>query len=321
MAAATRATPKIRRVITALDELTRLSVSASSIDDVLRVFAEKLATLVWFDSLDVSLVDTERCQFETIDLLTRDMSPTPPGDVRLPLAGTLLAQVIATGDVHREDDVATGAIPEASRQHLLERGSRSMIMVPLVARGGAIGAVTLAAVRPAGFDDADVEVAAQLARPLASAIDQRRLVEETRHRAEELEALSATSQLITAHLDVASVLDRINRSVTELIGSTGCAIGLLDTSGTSLTHAAAHGYRTDEWRALAVPVGDGIIGACAQSGAAVRVDDIRTDPRSARRDIDEREDIRSMLCVPLRVGGAIIGVISAFSTRPAAFTT
>ncbi|PYM17915.1 MAG: hypothetical protein DMD81_07435 [Candidatus Rokuibacteriota bacterium] len=321
MAAGTRATPKIRRVITALDELTRLSVSTSSIDDVLRVFAEKLATLVWFDSLGVSLVDTERCQFETIDLLTRDMSPTPPGDVRLPLAGTLLAQVIATGDVHREDDVATAAIPEASRQQLLEHGSRSMIMVPLVARGGAIGAVTLAAVRPAGFDDADVEVAAQLARPLASAIDQRRLVEETRHRAEELEALSATSQLITAHLDVASVLDRINRSVTELIGSTGCAIGLLDTSGTSLTHAAAHGYRTDEWRALAVPVGDGIIGACAQSGAAVRVDDIRTDPRSARRDIDEREDIRSMLCVPLRVGGAIIGVISAFSTRPAAFTT
>ena len=27
-----------------------------------------------------------------------------------------------------------------------------------------------------------------------------------------------------------------------------------------------------------------------------------------------------MLCVPLRVGGALLGVISAFSTRPAVFT-
>src|SRR5262249_30512451 len=144
--------------------------------------------------------------------------------------------------------------------------------------------------------------------------------EETRHRTEELEALSATSRLITAHLDVATVLDRISRSVTELIGSTGCAIGLLDAKGTSLTHAAAHGSLTTEWRELAVPLGDGIIGTCAESGAAVRVDDIRTDPRSARRDVDEGEGIRSMLCVPLRVPGAIIGVLSAFSTRPAAFT-
>jgi PAS domain S-box-containing protein len=44
------------------------------------------------------------------------------------------------------------------------------------------------------------------------------------------------------------------------------------------------------------------------------------DARSARRDVDERESIRSMLCVPLRVAGALLGVISAFSTRPAAFS-
>src|SRR5207249_8765890 len=30
--------------------------------------------------------------------------------------------------------------------------------------------------------------------------------------------------------------------------------------------------------------------------------------------------IRSMLCVPLRVGGTLLGVISAFSTRQAAFS-
>src|SRR5205823_118384 len=69
-----------------------------------------------------------------------------------------------------------------------------------------------------------------------------------------------------------------------------------------------------------LPVGEGIIGQCAQTGVAIRVDDVRTDPRSARRDVDEREGIRSMLCVPLRGAGALLGVISAFSTRPAAFS-
>ena len=61
-------------------------------------------------------------------------------------------------------------------------------------------------------------------------------------------------------------------------------------------------------------LGDGIIGRAAQSGAALRVDDVRTDPRSAQREVDEKEGIRSMLSVPMRVGGELIGVISAFST-------
>ena len=85
-------------------------------------------------------------------------------------------------------------------------------------------------------------------------------------------------------------------------------------------HAAAHGFKTDAWRALSMPVGEGISGRCAASGVAIRVSDIRTDPRSARRDIDEQEGIRAMLCVPLKVGGETIGVISAFSTHPGVFT-
>ena len=41
---------------------------------------------------------------------------------------------------------------------------------------GVFGSVTLAARQRSAFDDTDVEVAAELARPLASAIEQRRLL-------------------------------------------------------------------------------------------------------------------------------------------------
>jgi GAF domain-containing protein len=88
---------------------------------------------------------------------------------------------------------------------------------------------------------------------------------------------------------------------------------------TLIEHAAAHGFRTPEWRNLSVRVGEGLIGLAVSSGRAVRSDDLREDPRSARRDLDEKEGIRSMLSVPLRVGGQIIGVISAFSTEARAF--
>jgi GAF domain-containing protein len=300
------------------DDITRQLVSGEPVEDVLRAFADGLAGLVAFDALAVTLLDPERPEFEVIDVVGRSV---PPREARLPLGGTLMAEVVATGAPLRVDDLGTPTVPAASRRHLGEAGYRSAALVPLVSRGGVFGAIGLAARRPGAFDATDVETVADLARPLALVIEHRRLLDESRRRAEELTALYSTSQLITARLDVPSVLDRISRSATALTGATGCGIGLLDAGGSRLVHAAAHGFKSDEWRGLTLPVGEGIIGRCAETGAAVRVDDVRADPRSARRDIDEREGIRSLLCVPLRVAGSLLGVISAFSSRPAAFSS
>ncbi len=303
-----------------LNEISAFLVSGDALDDVFRAFVEGAAKLLRFDSIAVSLLDAERGEFEIVDVAARGLPLGGRRDGRMPLADTLLADVVARGAPLRVDDAERDTLPAASRRVLSAHGYRAALLAPLAAGGGVFGAVTLAAVRPGAFDDADAEILAELVRPLASAIERRRLNEEGRRRTEELEALYATSQLITARLDVASVLDRISRSVTALIGSTGCGIGLLDRERAQLTHVAAHGFRSEEWRALSLPVGEGIMGRAAQSGAAIRVDDVRTDPRSARRDVDEREEIRSMLCVPLKVGGGVIGAISAFSRRPGAFT-
>jgi GAF domain-containing protein len=267
----------------------------------------------------VSLVDAERGEVEVIDVLARTVPRVPRADTRLPLAGTLVDELLRAGGPVRVDDLQAGPAPVGGRAGLAAIGYRAVLLVPLGARGGTIGAVTLASRLPAAFADEDVEVVSELARPLASAIEQRRLLEERRRRADELEALYGTSRLITS-LDRVSVLDRISRSVTQLIGGSGCGIGLLNEDRTQIVHAAAHGFLTDEWRKLSMPVGEGIMGVCAQDGRPVLVDDVLRDARSARRDIDERESIRSMLCVPLTVAGTLIGVISAFATRPAAFT-
>ena len=301
-------------------ELTRVLVSGDSRDEVLRVFVAGLGRLLAFDALAVARLDPERPEFELVDALARTVPGGSPRDARLALDRSLLAQLVTRGAPLRIDDLGAPSVPEASRQRLAERGMGSALLVPLMSEGGVFGAVMLAARRRAAFDDADEVLVTELARPLAAALEHRRLLDEGQRQAEELAALYSTSQLITARLDVPSVLDRISRSVMALTGSTGCGIALLDPVSQHLVHAAAHGFKSDTWRALALPVGEGIIGLCAQDGTAVRVDDVRTDRRSARRDVDEHEGIRSMLCVPLRVAGALLGVISAISTRPAAFS-
>jgi signal transduction histidine kinase len=301
-------------------EITRLGVGSEAIDEVFRVFAEGASRLVRFDSIGVSMLDVERGEFEVLDLPARSIAGGPSGDTTMRLAGTLLQRVVDSAASVRIDDVLAPEVPPASRDAFASRGYRAVLLVPLASRGRVFGAVTVAARAPAAFDDSDAAILLDLAGPLASAIEQRRLLDESRRHAEEAAALYRTSRLITARLEPAAVLEGISRSVTALIGSTGCGIGLLDEDRLHLVHAAAHGFRTAAWQALSMPVGEGLIGRCAESGLPIRVDDIRLDPRSARRDVDEEEGIRSMLCVPLKVGGDLIGVISAFSTRPGVFT-
>ena len=220
----------------------------------------------------------------------------------------------------RVDDLSDPSVPAVSREIMSRRGIRSAIVVPLFSQGDVIGTLNAVHHEPRAFTEADVEVLMEVARPLASAVGHMRLHAEIVQRAEELAALNRTSQLITARLDLRSVLEAISRSVTGLMASTGCGIGLFNADRTAIDHAAAHGFRTPEWRLLSVPIGEGIIGRAAASGQPVRSDDLRADARSAQRDVDENEGMRSMLSVPLRVAGEIIGVISAFSTTPGFFT-
>ena len=303
-----------------VNEITRLGISIDSRDQIFAAFVNGVGRLVAFDGIGVVLVDPARDTAEVVDVLARTVPGAERQDRQIALGGTLLERLVATGAPVDVPDIEASDVPLASRQALSARGYRAVLLIPLASRGVVFGGVTVASRRRAVFDGVDAEILSELAGPLAAALEQRRLLDESRRRADELAAVYATSQLITARLDVASVLERISHAVSGLIGATGCGIGLLNAERTEVAHAAAHGFKSEAWRALAVPVGEGIIGQCAGTGQPLLVDDILTDPRSVQRDVDEQEGIRSMLCVPLNVGGVTTGVISAIAVRPHAFT-
>ena len=302
-----------------INEVLALTATILPLERVYEKTAEALGRLIRFDALGVTLLDRERGDFRVLDVVAHTALPEV-FDFRMPTAGTLTAWVASQRAPRRIDDAPTDpSIPEVSRELLSRRGFRSAVLAPLFSQGEVIGTLNVTHREARAFSDTDVEILLEVARPLASAVEHARLHAESARRAEELAALNRTSQLITARLDLSSLLETISRSVTSLMGSTGCGIGLLSPDRTLIEHAAAHGFRTPEWRNLSVRVGEGLIGLAVSTGRAVRSDDLREDPRSARRDLDEKEGIRSMLSVPLRVAGQIIGVLSAFSSQARAF--
>ncbi|HYK07050.1 MAG TPA: PAS domain-containing protein [Gaiellaceae bacterium] len=77
----------------------------------------------------------------------------------------------------------------ASRIAFEQIGTRSLMLVPIVARGQTLGMLTLGSRRPDRFDEHDLDLAQELAGRAGVAMDNAALVEELRRRAQAAQAL------------------------------------------------------------------------------------------------------------------------------------
>jgi signal transduction histidine kinase len=106
---------------------------------------------------------------------------------------------------------------------------------------------------------------------------------------------------------LAHVLDRTMRAVSATIGS----IMLLDRERQVLRIAVGRGQGDPEGHRphVEVKVGEGIAGRVVEMGEAVLVEDIEKDPRFAKIN-DPKYGGGSFICMPLRVGDRIVGVVN-----------
>src|SRR3972149_6067214 len=104
---------------------------------------------------------------------------------------------------------------------------------------------------------------------------------------------------------LALVLERTMRTVRAAVGS----IMLVDRERQNLRIVAARGVAESALADVGLCVGGGIAGRGAQLGEPIVVDDVEADPRFAK-DCHPAYGGGSFICVPIRVGDRIIGVIN-----------
>lgn len=87
-----------------------------------------------------------------------------------------------------------------------------------------------------------------------------------------------------------------------------------------LVLTASHGLHDVDVGVVSFGLNDGIAGLVARTGQVVRVEDAPRDPRFARL-YGQRTEIGSLVAVPLRVGGKILGVLTASRQEIRGFST
>lgn len=142
--------------------------------------------------------------------------------------------------------------------------------------------------------------------------------------AELLERLPAVlfeiGKLVASDLDPHILLSRISELICKLIGAQACSVMLLDGGRERLLAKAAYGLHTERVHTLSFAMGEGVAGWVALHGQAALIDRVAEDARFVPL-AEHPTPITSMICVPLTARGQRVGVVTATSEQPAAFTS
>jgi diguanylate cyclase (GGDEF)-like protein len=188
----------------------------------------------------------------------------------------------------------------------------SDIIVPLTLDDRVIGALSSFSRSPRHWTLADIEFAAAVATHASIAIHNAELFATTESWAAQLAVLQAASARMNRQNTVESVGRAIVEEVGQIIDYHNCRVYLLSDPD-DLVPIAFEGrigaYEKVDLELLRTRVGTGFTGWVAANGLPLLIDDTNSDPRGSTipgtDDIDE-----SMLCVPMRYGELVIGVIT-----------
>nr|HID12923.1 GAF domain-containing protein [Anaerolineae bacterium] len=149
--------------------------------------------------------------------------------------------------------------------------------------------------------------------------DERR-IDAMRKRLRELTFLHETSQVLTATLDLDSVLQSLMAQVRDYFQVEAASVALLDEETGELVFRVAVGEAANEVVGLRLAPGQGVAGWVVRTGKPTLVPVAHADARFYRG-IDEKTGFytRTMLAVPIKVEGRTIGVIEALNPAAGIF--
>jgi two-component system NtrC family sensor kinase len=123
-------------------------------------------------------------------------------------------------------------IPDVAQDHRFYKSfdqfsgfqTRSIMCVPLRANGHIIGAIELMNMSPDYLSDNGVKILSVIADHAALAIENARLLEETRQRSEEQALLFESMAIVTSDLALETVLDAVSRQMVEALKADLCLV-------------------------------------------------------------------------------------------------
>ncbi len=135
---------------------------------------------------------------------------------------------------------------------------------------------------------------------------------------QQLATLFRVNQFLSRIGDLQQLLRLVMQEAERTVNAQASSIALVDERSGRLTFYVATGAKGRVLRAVTLAKGQGILGTVALRGRAINCPDVRSDPRF-ESSIDKRTrfQTRSVLAIPVRHQGRLIGVLEVLNKRGA----
>lgn len=308
--------------LTALYETTRDLATQHDIAALLQAIVERAASLLGSPAGAIFLYDEEHDELEAVVA----HGPQDPVGVRVKPGEGLSGAAAQTIDPLVVDNYRDSVFFSDKFDPLLVT---SAIAAPMHYSGELVGVLTLYELEGDPGDPVrrygtpEIELITFFAGAAASAVHNARLFGETRQRLVELELLYQASLSASQIHSLRAVAQRIVDTLENLLDWKG-SIWLVEDQRPALLAHSSMGLTGEGFRNMLERVvsrihsfDTGIVGWVCTNGRTIRTGHAGRNPYFLPMEGDKTQ---SQLCVPLRVGGGLIGCINVNSDLPEAFS-
>lgn len=219
---------------------------------------------------------------------------------------------VAKTDVDQDTDFS-------DQELVSQEGIKSVLTLPILFQDSVIGILRLLTRHNRTFTSEEISFSMALAEQVGIAISNSRMFTEMENQIDFMKDVQEISTLVNSTLDLNSVLNIIVERLPRSMGCQACTIRLLRPETNHLELMASHGISEEYLQRGDVEKEKNI--ALALSGEPVSIYDVSRDERVMYKDDMKQEGIKSLLAVPLKVKGEVIGIIRILSATHHCFTS
>jgi signal transduction histidine kinase len=303
-----------------LQSVMEAALAHLTLDELLDELLVRVRSALEADTAAVLLLDEDAG--ELVARAAKGIEEEVEQGVRIPLGAGFAGRVAA-----ERRSIAIEDIDKANifNPILREKGIKSLLGTPLIARGLVLGVLHVGTLRPHRFDDDEMDLLEIVAERVALAIDHGILFEEAREAKERAEAtterlrkVQEVTEAALGGLTLDDLLDELLIRVRTALAADTAAILLLDEQTDELVARAAKGIEEEVERGVRIPVGEGFAGQVAASREPVAIAGV--DHSNVLNPILSQKGIKSLLGAPLISRGRVLGVLHVGTLQPRTFT-
>ncbi|MGH8546013.1 MAG: GAF domain-containing protein, partial [Gammaproteobacteria bacterium] len=300
-----------------LHAVAQAILSSSDLEAILEAILDRSFSIGGFDIGNIRLLDPAH---EMLELVSSRGYQDPENlnrhhsKITDATTGQMTVRAVTFKQPYVEENV-----PGSSGLRTLKReGVQSAVVIPVRSGDDVVGIITLGSRMPRKFQSDQINLLETLGNQMGIAVQKARLFKETERNAREQGALNAIAMATSQSLHLEEVFETALDKVLEVTGRERGYIRLKNPTNGEVTLAAHRGITQHHIAALVDRrTTEGKSDRVFATGEALVINDTEKTPL---RESPLRDEPRSIIWVPLKGHGTVVGILNVATSRPIPFS-